>query len=165
MDQERSVKKELTVEELTAEAMKLRTIGLDELYVVLGCQLLGTSRPARVAGIMSYQTALKKVIDTQNLYEPLSLEPNLIDWAKGFAFMYEELKQDGVRFFDSVKGELQSALCNEEILALADEISASSMQIIVLIVAAILRMPVQIESVSATVAAIICKSGLKGFCR
>src|SRR5919106_6834308 len=131
MDQERSVKKELTVEELTAEAMKLRTIGLDELYVVLGCQLLGTSRPARVAGIMSYQTALKKVMDGQSLYESHSVEPNLIDWAKGFGFMYEELKHDGIRFFDSVKGELQGALCNEEILALADEITASSMQIIV----------------------------------
>jgi hypothetical protein len=165
MDQDKSAIRELSVEELTAEAMKLRTLGLDELYVVLGCQLLGTSRPARVAGILSYQTALKKVIDTQNLYEPLSLGPSLIEWGKGFDLMYEELKQDGVRFFDSVKGDLRSGLCNEEILALADDITSSSMQIIVLIVAAILRMPVQIESVSATVAAIICKPGLKGFCR
>jgi len=79
--------------------------------------------------------------------------------------MYEELKQDGTRFLDSVRDDLRNGLCNEEILALADEITASTMQIIVLIVAAILRMPMQIESVSATVAAILCKLGLKNFCR
>ena len=156
--------RELSVEELTTEAMKLLSIGVEELYVVLGCQLLGSSRPARVAGVMSYLTALKKVLETQAMHEPLSFT-NLADWGKGFDTMYDELKQDGARFLDSVRNELRNGLCNEEILALADEITTSSMQIIVLIVAAILRMPAQIESISATVAAIICKSGLKEFCK
>ena len=62
-EREQMTAKELTIEELTAEAMKLLTIGIEELYVVLGYQLLGSSRPARVAGIISYQTALKKVIE------------------------------------------------------------------------------------------------------
>jgi hypothetical protein len=157
--------RELSVEELTTEAMKLLTIGVEELYVVLGCQLLGSSRPARVASVMSYLTALKKVVETQAMDESLSFGTSLTDWGKGFDVMYEELKQDGARFLDSVRNELRNGLCNEEILALADEITASSMQIIVLIVAAILRMPAQIESISATVAAIICKSGLKEFCK
>ena len=156
--------RELSVEELTTEAMKLLSIGVEELYVVLGCQLLGSSRPARVAGVMSYLIALKKVLEAQTMHESLSFT-NLADWAKGFDAMYDELKQDGARFLDSVRNELRNGLCNEEILALADEITVSSMQIIVLIVAAILRMPTQIESVSATVAAIICKSGLKEFCK
>jgi hypothetical protein len=156
--------RELSVEELTTEAMKLLSIGVEELYVVLGCQLLGSSRPARVAGVMSYLIALKKVLEAQTLQESLSFT-NLTDWGKGFDAMYDELKQDGARFLDSVRNELRNGLCNEEILALADEITVSSMQIIVLIVAAILRMPTQIESVSATVAAIICKSGLKEFCK
>ncbi len=164
-EREQMTAKELTIEELTAEAMKLLTIGIEELYVVLGYQLLGSSRPARVAGIISYQTALKKVIETQDMYEALSFGTNLAEWGRGFELMYEELKQDGTRFLDSVRDDLRNGLCNEEILALADEITASTMQIIVLIVAAILRMPMQIESVSATVAAILCKLGLKNFCR
>ena len=164
-EREKMTAKELTIEELTAEAMKLLTIGIEELYVVLGYQLLGSSRPARVAGIISYQTALKKVIETQDMYEALSFGTNLAEWGRGFELMYEELKQDGTRFLDSVRDDLRNGLCNEEILALADEITASTMQIIVLIVAAILRMPMQIESVSATVAAILCKLGLKNFCR
>lgn len=164
-EREKMTAKELTIEELTTEAMKLLTIGIEELYVVLGYQLLGSSRPARVAGIISYQTALKKVIETQDMYEALSFGTNLAEWGRGFELMYEELKQDGTRFLDSVRDDLRNGLCNEEILALADEITASTMQIIVLIVAAILRMPMQIESVSATVAAILCKLGLKNFCR
>jgi hypothetical protein len=165
MEREKMAAKELTIEELTTEAMKLLTIGIEELYVVLGYQLLGSSRPARVAGIISYQTALKKVIETQDMYEALSFDTNLAEWGRGFELMYEELKQDGTRFLDSVRDDLRNGLCNEEILALADEITTSTMQIIVLIVAAILRMPMQIESVSATVAAILCKLGLKNFCR
>ena len=157
--------RELSVEELTTEAMKLLSIGVEELYVVLGCQLLGSSRPARVAGVMSYLTALKKVLETQAMHESLSVTTNFADWGKGFDSMYEELREDGTRFLSSVKNELRNGLCNEEILALADEITPTTMQIIVLIVAAILRMPTQIESVSATVAAIICKSGLKEFCK
>jgi hypothetical protein len=165
MDQERSATKELTIEEMTTEAMRLLTIGLEELYVVLGCQLLGSSAPSRVVGIISYQTALKKVIETQDMYKGSSFGTNLTEWGKGFESMYEELKQDGTHFLDSFRADLRNGLCNEEILNLADEITNSSMQIIVLIVAAILKMPAQIEAVSATVAAILCKSGLKSFCR
>jgi hypothetical protein len=165
MDQDKPAMRELTVEELTGEAMKLLTISLEELYVVLGCQLLGSSRPARVAAMISYQTALKKLVETQELCGALSFGTNLAEWGRGFELMYEELKQDGTRFVESAREELRNGLCNEEILALTDEISISTMQIIVLIVAAILRMPAQIEPISATVAAILCKQGLKNFCR
>jgi len=165
MDQDKLPIKEFTIEELTAEALKLLTLGLEELYVVLGCQLMGSARPAKVAAIMSYQTALKKVIETQDMYERLSFGADLIEWGKGFNAMYEELKHDGMRFLDAVGGELRKGLCNEEILPLADDVTPSSMQVIVLIIAAILRLPPQIESVSATVGAIVCKVGLREFCR
>jgi hypothetical protein len=56
-------------------------------------------------------------------------------------------------------------VCNEDIIALADDINGSSMQILVMIVGAILKMPAQFESISATLAAILCKSGLRDFCR
>lgn len=165
MDQDKLAIRELTIEELTVEAMKLLTIGIEELYVVLGCQLMVSSRPGRVAGMISYQTALKKMIETQDMDVRVPIATDLTDWGRGFNVMYEELKQDGIRFLDAVRDELRKGLCNEEILAIADEITSSSMQIIILIVAAILRMPPQMESLSATVAVILCKSGLRDFCK
>ena len=155
---------ELTIEELTSEAMKLLAIGLEELYVVLGCQLLGYSRPSRVAGIMSHQLALKKMIETTEMYEPLSFK-DVADWGRKFELMYDELKQDGARFLGAARQNLQNALCTEEILAFSDNINPGNMQIIVLMIAAVLKMPPQVESVAATVAAILCKSGLKTFCK
>ena len=165
MDQAKSVTNELSVEDLAAEAMKLLTISLDELYVVLGCQLLGSSRPARVADIMGWLATLKKALEAKERSEPVSLQRDVAEWAEGANLMSEELRQDGVRFLDAVREDLRKGLCNADILSLADQITASSMQIVVLVVAAILRMPVQVEPVSATVAAIVCKTGLKGFCR
>jgi hypothetical protein len=114
---------------------------------------------------MSYLSALKKAIETKEMYEPFSVGTNLADWGRGFDVMYEELKQDGTRFLESVKEDLRQGLCNQDIMNLADEISSSSMQIIVLVIAAILKLPPQMESISATVAAIVCRSGLKEFCR
>jgi hypothetical protein len=165
MEQDKAAIKELTIEELTVEAMKLLALGVEELYVVLGCQLMVLSRPGRVAAIMSYQTALKKVIETQDMDVRLPIPTDLTDWGRGFNVMYEELKQDGMRFLDAIRDELHKGLCNEEILAMADDITRSSMQIIILVIAAVLRMPPQMESVSATVAAILCKSGLRDFCK
>jgi hypothetical protein len=165
MEQDKLAIKELTIEELTLEAMKLLTLGIEELYVVLGCQLMVLSRPGRVAGIMSYQTVLKKVIETQDMNVRLPIPSDLKDWGRGFNVMYEELKQDGMKFLDAIKDELHKGLCNEEILAMADDITSSSMQIVILIIGAILRMPPQMESVSATVAAILCRSGLRNFCK
>ena len=36
--------KELTIEELTTEAMQLLPLGIDDLYMALGCQLLAFLR-------------------------------------------------------------------------------------------------------------------------
>ncbi len=154
---------ELTIEELTAEAMQLLTVGLEELYVVLGCQLMGAARPARIAGWVSHQSAFKNFIESRQRYEPFTLGADLIEWGRSFNVMYEELKGDGIRFIAAAKEELTKGLCNKEILDLANEITSSTMQIIVLIVAAVLKLPRQIEAVSATVAAIVCKAGLREF--
>jgi hypothetical protein len=149
----------LTIEELTAEAMQLLTIELEELYVVLGCQLMGAARPARVAGMVSYQSALTNVIEYHHRLASLP-GADFAEWGRGISSMHEDLKQDGMRFLAAVNEELRQGLCSKEILDLANEITSSSMQIIVLIVAAVLKLPRQIEAVCATVAAIVCKSGL-----
>jgi hypothetical protein len=157
--------KELTIEELTTEAMQLLPLGVDDLYMVLGCQLLASEKPKRVAGIISYLSAARKAAQARNLYSTLPAKPDTSDWEEGLDLICNELKQDGVRFLDEIRPELQKGVCNEDIISLADEINGSSMQILVMIVGAILKMPAQFESISATLAAILCKSGLRDFCR
>jgi hypothetical protein len=157
--------KELTIEELTTEAMRLLPLGVDELYMILGCQLLASEKPTRVAGIISYLSAAKKAMQAKNLYETLPSKPEASDWEAGLEQVCNELRQDGVRFIDAVKPDLQKGVCNEDIISLADDINASSMQILVMVVGAILKMPAQFEAISATLAALLCKSGLRVFCK
>ncbi len=158
---EKLATQELTIEELTVEAMQLITVGLEELYVVLGCQLMGAAQPARVGGLLSHQSALRNAIAAREPSEHLTSAGDLMEWGRHFNSMYEELKLDGLRFVAAVRDELSEGLCNKEIADLANEITSSSMQIIVSIVAAVLKLPRQIEAVAATVAAIVCKSGLR----
>jgi len=148
----------LTIEELTTEAMQLLSISLEELYVVLGCQLMGAARPAGVAGLVNHQSAIRNVVESQGKFELSASGAPLRDWVTSFNSMIEELKEDGMRFVAAVAEELSKGLSAKELLELATEITSSSMQIIVVIVAAILKLPRQIEAVSATVAAIFCKS-------
>jgi hypothetical protein len=157
--------KELTIEELTTEAMRLLPLGVDELHMVLGCQLLAAEKPTRVAGIISYLSASKKARQARNLYATLPSKPEASDWETGLEVVCDELRQDGIRFLGGVKEDLRKGVCNEDIIALADEINNSSMQILVMIVGAILKMPPQFESISATLAALLCKSGLREFCK
>jgi len=149
--------RELTVEELTAEALQLLPMGLQELYMLLGCQLLVTAKPTRVAGIMSYLSAARKAKVAKELYATLPLNPVASDWS--------ELVRDGMSFLEEVREELRKGTCNEDIFTIAEKIDASSMQIIVMIVGAILKMPPQFEAISATLAAILCKLGLREFCK
>jgi hypothetical protein len=157
--------KELTIEELTTEAMRLLPLGVDELYMVLGCQLLAYEKPTRVAGIISYFSASKKAMQARNLSATIPAKPEPSEWETGLELVCNELRQDGVRFLDEVKPDLQKGVCNEDIVSLADDINASSMQIIVMIIGAILKMPAQFESISATLAALLSKSGLREFCK
>lgn len=164
MDREKLSIKELSIDELTTQAMQLLSIDLPELYAVLGFQLIGYSRPARVAGIISYHTTLQRIVDGQSLYNSLGVGYPMAELSKGIDVMYEELKQDGARFLETVREELQTVLRTPEILELADRATASRIQVMVLMIAGALRMPAQMESLAATIAAIIYKSGLKEFC-
>jgi len=157
--------KEPTIEELTAEAMQLLPMGLEELYMILGAQLLVSARPTRVAGIMTYLSAAKKAKEARQLYATLPITPTPSDWSAGLESIYNELIHDGIQFIDDVKQELRRGVCNEDIFALSDKIDSSSMQIVVMVIGAVLKMPPQFENVSAVLAAILYKVGLREFCR
>ena len=156
--------KELTIEELAGEAMQLLPMSTDELFMVLGAQLLGTVNPTRVAGIMSYLLSAIKAQEATNLYATLPVPPDQPKWGEGFEMIWNELIRDGKTFVQDVREELRKGVCNEDIRNLAKEINPSSMQVIVMVVGAILKLPPQFDAISATIAAILCKSGLDNIC-
>ena len=157
--------KEPTIEELTTEAMQLLPMGLEELYMTLGAQLLVSAKPTRVAGIMTYLSAARKAKEAKELYATLPVTPTASDWSAGLDTIYNELIRDGIQFIDDVKQDLGRGVCNEDIFALSDKMDSSSMQIIVMVIGAVLKMPPQFENISAVLAAILYKLGLREFCR
>jgi hypothetical protein len=157
--------KEPTIEELTTEAMQLLPMGLEELYMILGAQLLVSAKPTRVAGIMTYLSAARKAKEAKELYATLPVTPTASDWSAGLDTIYNELIRDGIQFIDDVKQDLGRGVCNEDIFALSDKMDSSSMQIIVMVIGAVLKMPPQFENISAVLAAILYKLGLREFCR
>jgi hypothetical protein len=157
--------KEPTIEELTTEAMQLLPMGLEELYMILGAQLLVSAKPTRVAGIMTYLSAARKAKEAKELYATLPVTPTASDWSAGLDTIYNELISDGIQFIDDVKQDLRRGVCNEDIFALSDKMDSSSMQIVVMVIGAVLKMPPQFENISAVLAAILYKLGLREFCR
>ncbi|MEX0804161.1 MAG: hypothetical protein WD688_12730 [Candidatus Binatia bacterium] len=157
--------KEPTIEELTTEAMQLLPMGIEDLYMILGSQLLVSARPTRVAGIMTYLSAARKAKEAKELYTDLPATPTASDWNHGLETIHNELIQDGARFLSEVKEDLRKGLCNEDIFTLSEKIDRSSMQIVVMVIGAVLKMPPQLENISATLAAILYKMGLREFCR
>jgi hypothetical protein len=157
--------KEPTIEELTTEAMQLLPMGLEELYMILGAQLLVSAKPTRVAGIMTYLSAARKAKEAKELYATLPVTPTASDWSAGLDTIYNELIRDGLQFIDDVKQDLRRGVCNEDIFALSDKMDSSSMQIVVMVIGAVLKMPPQFENISAVLAAILYKLGLREFCR
>src|SRR5688500_20202726 len=96
----RPIMKEPSIEELTAEAMQLLPMGLEELYMILGAQLLVSATPTRVAGIMTYLSAARKAKEAKELYATLPGTPTASDWSAGLDTIYNELIGDGVQSLD-----------------------------------------------------------------
>ena len=157
--------RELGIELLTDEAMKLLRLEIGELYATLGGQLLVQNDPTRVAGIVSYLSAVRSASWAKTFYEKLPSGPALGEWGRGLGTIYEELKQNGMDYFGDVSGDARKALCNEDILRLPEPINRSTMEIIVTVVEAALRIPRETDALAATIASIIVKLGLRNFCR
>lgn len=156
--------KEFSIDVLTDEGMKLLRMEVDELYATLGAQLVAQKFPTRVAGIVSYLSAIRSASDAKSFYETLPSGPALADWGSALGVIYDDLKQDGMALFEEISENLRKTLCNEDILRLSDQVNRSIMQIVVLLVGACLGMPRQFEPIAVTVSAILFKLGLRNFC-
>jgi len=149
---------------LADEALKLLRMELGELYATLGGQLLAQHYPTRVAGIVSYLSALRSAAEARSLYEALPSGPSLSEWGKGLGIIYEELKHDGTKHFSEISADIRKAICNEDILRISDQATRSAVQVVAMIVGASLRMPRELDPIAATLAAILFKIGLRNFC-
>jgi hypothetical protein len=157
--------REPTIEELTDEAMKLLGLEIDQLYATLGTQLSGYDIPSRVAGMVSYLSAVQRATSARVLYEALPPEPTPGEWRTGLGAIYEQLKAEGILHFAEMREDLHKALCgNDEILRLSNEVNRSFVQILVTVVGATLRLPRRFDPISVTTVAILVKIGLRKFC-
>lgn len=156
--------KELSVDELTEETMKLLRLEVDDLYAALGGQILAQALPSKVAGIVTYLSALRTASEARSLYDALPSAPSLSQWRSGLEVIYEELRRDGANLFADVTDRLRKALCNEDILRLVTKVDRSTVQVVVMIVTGTLKMPQQLDPICATISAILFKIGLQNFC-
>ncbi len=154
---------QLNIEVLAEEVIKLLRMNLDNLYTALGAQLLGTASPSMVAGIVSYLAAVRSATEAKALHDTLPPFASIRDWGEGLGVICEELKQDGMRYLSEMAQELRHALDNEDLLQLADEVKSSHIQVIVMVVAAVLRMPRPLDTICVTITAILLKQGLRNF--
>jgi len=158
-------RKELSIEALTEEAMQLLRMELSSLYVSLGAQLLGHNHPTHVAGIVSYLSAMRSVSQAKGFYHFLPSGESTAEWGTGLAVILDELRKEGMSFVEEMREELQKALCHEDIVRLCDSIDRPTMQMVVTVVGAALRMPREFDPICATVAAVVLGIGLRNFCR
>jgi hypothetical protein len=152
------------VQLLTEETVKLLRMNVADLYATLGGQLLGAEAPSKVAGIMSYLAAARSASDAKALHNALPVVA-LQDWGDGLTVICEELKQEGIRYLSETSEELREALNNDDLLQLSDETTPSHIQVILMVVAAVLRLPRVLDAIAVTVTAILLKQGLRDFCR
>jgi hypothetical protein len=155
----------VNIQDVTNEASKLLSLSIDDLYTTLGCQLLAYQLPSKAAGIVSYLAAVRSASEARVLFGGLRTAAAVIDWGRGISVICEELKQDGIRYIADSAEELCKALDNEDILRMADDPSQPQLQILLMLVASVLKLPREMETVAATVTVILVKSGLRNFCR
>ncbi len=155
--------KELDIEILTNQAMKLLQLDINELYVTLGNQLLARDLPSRSAEIATHLAVVRDMSKSKNLYNVLP-ETAVIEWGKRLGEIYHELRQDGMNYLEEIRGNLRTALCCADVLSLSDQTNRSTLQIVVIIVGGTLRLPLELEPTSVTIAAILFKVGLRDFC-
>lgn len=156
---------EPAIEELTREALRLLSFDLEDLYAVLGCQLLATAPPSRAARVMTSLANLGTTPQPREWEGMHAGMPVACEWSQGIENIARELRRDGSRFIDEMREDFRRSLCTKEILDLTENINASRMQILILLISAIVKMPPQFESISATLAAMFCKSLLREMCQ
>jgi hypothetical protein len=139
---------------------------MDELYGALGGQLMGTMRPTQAAGIVSFLLTAEAISKAKVLLSSLPSVSVSPEWHEGVRVICDEFTREGRNYIEHIRQELCGALNdnNEQIFQLSEKRDRPSIHAIVLVIAAILKLPRELEPLSATVTAILLKQGLRNFC-
>jgi hypothetical protein len=156
--------KESDIVGLAHEAGKLLNLDIDELYAVLGLQLLASASPTRGAGVLAQILALKTASATRAMNPAPGSEFAEDAWVADLYAICSGLEGDGREFVEAAREEFRKGLCNETVLRLTEDVDEAKMQILIMIISAILKLPPAFESISATLAAMLCKSQLREIC-
>ena len=155
---------QVTADTFVDEGMKLLALEIDDLYAALGAQLLGQKLPGKVAGIVSYLSALRNACEATDLYRALPSPLSQVGIGNGLRVINDGLRDDGRRYFSGVSADLRNALCKDDIFDLAKTPAPSSVGVVITLVGAALRIPREFDAISVTISAIILKLGLPNFC-
>lgn len=158
--------KTIHLRDLADEVMKLLQMRIDELYGTLGGQLMGTIRPTQAAGIVSFLFTAESASKAKGLLKSLPSVTLSLEWNEGVQIICDEFTREGRNYINEIREELCAALNdnNEQIFQLSELRDRPSIQAIVMVIAAILKLPRELEPLSATVTAILLKQGLREFC-
>lgn len=158
--------KTIHLRDLTDEVIQLLQMRMDELYGTLGGQLMGTVRPTRAAGIVSFLFTAESASKAKGLLNSLPSITVGPEWNEGVQVICDEFIRDGRNYIKEIRQELCIALNdnNEQIFQLSEQRDRPSIHAIVMVIAAILKLPRELEPLSATVTAILLKQGLRDFC-
>jgi hypothetical protein len=143
-------------------AMKLFSVETEDLYTILGMQLLGRAEPTRAAGIVAFLSAVRQADKAVTFID--ILKPGLSQRGEWLEVVHEELKRDGIRYLTEVSAELRAVLCNDDIQRMSQQINRSNLHVMIMMVGAALRISPEFESIGATVAVLLLKLGLRNFC-
>lgn len=158
--------KTIHLRDLTDEVLKLLQMRIDELYGTLGGQLMGTMRPTQTAGIVSFLFTAESASKAKVLLSSLPSVTVSPEWNEGVQVICDEFTREGRNFIEEIRPGLCIALNdnNEQIFQLSEQRDRPSIHAIVMVIAAILKLPRELEPLSATVTAILLKQGLRDFC-
>ncbi|MGH7797332.1 MAG: hypothetical protein ACREQ2_20940 [Candidatus Binatia bacterium] len=143
-------------------AMKLFSVEIDDLYAILGMQLLARAEPTRAAGIVAFLSAVRHADKAVTFID--ILRPGLSQRGEWLEIVHEELKRDGVRYLTEVSGDLRAVLCNDDIQRLSQQINRSNLHVMIMVVGAALRISPDFESICATITVLLLKLGLRNLC-
>ena len=158
--------KMIHLRDLTEEVIKLLQMRMEELYGTLGGQLMGTMRPTQAAGMVSFLFTAESASKAKVLLNSLPSVTVSPEWNEGIQVICHEFTREGRNYIEEIRQELCIALNdnNEQIFQLSEQRDRSSIHAIIMVIAAILKLPRELEPLSATVTAILLKHGLRDFC-
>src|SRR5262245_29301231 len=158
--------KTIHLRDLTDEVIKLLQMRMAELYGNLGGQLLETVLPTQAAVMVSFLFTAESASKAKVLLNTLPSVTVSPEWNEGVQVICHEFTREGRNYIEEIRQELCLALNdnNEQIFQLSEQRDRSSIHAIIMVIAAILKLPRELEPLSATVTAILLKQGLRDFC-